>query len=162
MGVCAEREESQDKTVLSIHTWSGFSSGAEYYTSKEPFQPLTLYRAVLPQVPRSSSTFLHSSTGKFLGLHLPFCLTFSRSVGGLVRHVKLYTFYINHQLEHPPVSNSKPWPIGPSEVHEEVSIWIIALLSILLRFFWIFVELTCISRTPLHGRHIRRINVLLD
>jgi hypothetical protein len=122
LGVCAEREESQDKTVLSIHTWSGFSSGAEYYTSKEPFQPLTLYRAVLPQVPRSSSTFLHSSTGKFLGLHLPFCLTFSRSVGGLVRHVKLYTFYINHQLEHPPVSNSKPWPIGPSEVHEEVSI----------------------------------------
>jgi len=36
LGVCAKKEESQDKTVLSIHTWSGFSSGAGYYTPKSP------------------------------------------------------------------------------------------------------------------------------
>jgi hypothetical protein len=34
--VSAPKRKSQDKTVLSIHTRFGFSSGAEYYTPESP------------------------------------------------------------------------------------------------------------------------------
>lgn len=51
--------------------------------------------------------------------------------------------------------------IVESEIREEVTKWIVPFLAIFLRFFRILVELTSITRSTLHWRHIRSIDVLL-
>jgi hypothetical protein len=178
-GVCAEKEESQDKTVLSIHTCSGFSSRAEYYTFQRALSAINPVQG--PSCNRYLVAHPHSfvaQKAKSQGLHLPFLSDFQPPRGWSVCHVSIYLLHQPVSSSILPVSNSQPRPLidqnsvkkcpylvqvscRSATVGENENLRIVALLSILLRFFGIFVELTCISRTPFHWRHIWRINVLL-